>query len=256
MTTAQKINVPVLTYHSIDESGSVISTAPETFRRQMEHLFSNGYKTVSLRELTGDLSVKKTPPPKTVVLTFDDGFRNFLTEAFPVLEKYDFTATVFLVTDFCGKHNDWEGNPADLPRSNLLDWNEIKRLSEYGIEFGSHTKTHPDLTELSSEKAKAEIVESKSVIEDRLGEKVETFAYPYGKFDSETKRIAAQNYGAACSTNLGKIGFDSDPFALERLDTYYLSNPKVFKRLAARSFDRYMTFRQTMRAVKSAFYSI
>jgi peptidoglycan/xylan/chitin deacetylase (PgdA/CDA1 family) len=234
----------------------VISTAPETFRRQMEHLFQNDYKTVSLKQLADDLTDKKTPPPKTVVLTFDDGFRNFLTEAFPVLEKYNFTATVFLVTDFCGKYNDWEGNPPALPRSKLLDWSEIKELSDYGIEFGSHTETHPDLTKISAEKIRAEITDSKSVIEDRLSEKVETFAYPYGRFNSESKRITAQNYGAACSTNLGKVGFDSDLLALERLDTYYLSNPKIFKRLTARSFDRYMTFRQTMRAVKSAFHSI
>lgn len=251
MQVTQKISVPVLTYHSIDESGSVISTAPETFRRQMKFLFDNDYRVTTLNELINDLMTHKTPLPKTVALTFDDGFRNFFEQAFPVLEEHNFKATVFLVTNFCGKHNDWEGNPPELPRSKLLDWGEIKELSEYGIEFGSHTRTHPNLTEISPEEFETEIVESKTEIENKLGKEVTTFAYPFGSFNFLVKQIAAENFKAACSTNLGKVQFGSDLFALERLDTYYLSNPKVFKKLSARSFDRYMHLRQILRDFKS-----
>lgn len=251
MQVSQKISVPVLTYHSIDESGSVISTAPEIFRRQMEFLCENEYRAVSLKELINDLLAHKTPPPKTVALTFDDGFRNFFEEAFPVLENYDFRATVFLVTDFCGKHNDWEGNPPELPRSKLLDWQEIKELSEYGIEFGSHTRSHHNLTRAAAGEIKKEIVGSKKEIEDRLGREVSTFAYPFGDFNRAVKKIAAENFKAACSTNLGKVRAGSDFFALERLDAYYLSNPKIFTKLSAKSFDRYMQLRQLLRDFKS-----
>lgn len=251
MQITQKISIPVLTYHSIDESGSVISTAPETFRWQMKFLFENDYRAVSLKELIDDLHAHKTPLSKTVALTFDDGFRNFFEEAFPVLENYDFRATVFLVTDFCGKYNDWEGNPPELSRSKLLGWKEIKELSEYGIEFGSHTRTHKDLTKCLPEKVEAEIIESKSEIENKLGKSVTTFAYPFGDFNGAVKQIAAENFKAACSTNLGKVQAGSDFFALERLDTYYLSNPKIFKKLSATSFDRYMQVRQILRDFKS-----
>jgi peptidoglycan/xylan/chitin deacetylase (PgdA/CDA1 family) len=249
--TRQKISVPVLTYHSIDASGSVVSTAPETFRRQMEFLYQNGYRAVSLGELISELMTPKPPLPKTVALTFDDGFRNFSERAFPALEKYGFRATVFLVTDFCGRYNDWAGNPKELQRSKLLGWGEIKQLSEAGIEFGSHTRTHKNLTKCLPEVLEAEIVDSKKKIEDKLGLKTTTFAYPFGSFNRDVKSVAAENFEAACSTNLGKVRPESDLFALERIDTYYLSNPEILKKLPAKSFDVYLRVRQLLRDFKA-----
>ncbi len=252
---AKKMNltnkVPILTYHSIDESGSIISTAPEVFRRQMRHLSENDYQVVSLDALVKSVIENKTPSPKTVALTFDDGFQNFYTTAFPVLEEYGFQATVFLVTDFCGKNNDWAGNPPNLPPSRLLSWQEIKELRDYGIEFGSHTRTHPDLTRISVAEATCETVESKAAIENALGTKVTTFAYPFGKFNMSVRAIAEKTFEAACSTNLGKMQGTSDYFSLERIDTYYLSNPKIFASLSSKTFDRYLRFRQSLRGFKS-----
>jgi peptidoglycan/xylan/chitin deacetylase (PgdA/CDA1 family) len=251
MQVTQKVNVPILTYHSLDNSGSVISTAPEIFRRQMQYLSENGYKVVTLKELINSLSEHHTPFLKTVALTFDDGFQNFLTEAFPVLEEYNFKATVFLVTDFCGKNNDWAGNPPDFPSSKLLSWQEIKELHDYGIEFGNHTRTHPDLTKISESRAESEINESKNAIENALGSEVTTFAYPFGKFNPAVKQIVENKFKAACSTNLGKVQTGSDFYSLERLDTYYLTNPRIFNHLSSNAFDKYMFFRQTMREFKA-----
>ena len=251
MKITQKVNVPILTYHSLDESGSVISTAPEVFRQQMKFLSENGYQVIRLNELINSLSEHRTPFLKTVALTFDDGFQNFFTEAFPILQEFGFKATVFLVTDFCGKNNDWAGNPSDFSPSKLLSWSEIKELHDYGIEFGNHTRTHPDLTKISDSQLKSEIIESKAKIEDSLGSEVTTFAYPFGKFNSFVKQAVEKNHKAACSTNLGKIQSGSDYFSLERVDTYYLSNPQIFNRLSSQSFDGYMFFRQIMRDVKA-----
>lgn len=254
-TRAKKMNltnkVPILTYHSIDESGSIISTAPEVFRRQMKHLSEADYRVVPLNALVKAVSENKMLSPKTVALTFDDGFQNFYTTAFPVLEQYGFQATVFLVTDFCGKNNDWAGNPPDFPPSRLLAWQEIKELRDYGIEFGSHTRTHPDLTKISNSEATRETVESKAAIENALGTKVTTFAYPFGKFNIAVRACAEKNFAAACSTNLGKMQGTSDFFSLERIDTYYLSNPKIFAALSSKTFDRYLQFRQSLRDFKS-----
>ena len=246
----QTVNLPILTYHSIDDSGSVISTAPEVFRRQMKFLSEASYKVVSLDKLVNALADGKTFSPKTVALTFDDGFQNFYAAAFPVLEQYDFKATVFLVTDCCGKYNDWADNPPNLPRSKMLDWSEIKNLNKYGIEFGSHTRTHPDLTQISTAQAESEMIESKAIIEDLLGCAVTTFAYPYGKFNHSVKQTAGRNFQAACSTNLGKVQRESDFFSLERIDTYYLSNLKVFNALSSKKIDRYLQFRQILRDFK------
>lgn len=245
------MKIPVLTYHSIDESGSVISTAPETFRRQIEFLSENEYCVLPLGKIVEKLIANEPLSPKTIALTFDDGFQNFYTAAFPILAAHDFPATVFLVTEFCGKFNDWSGNPPGFPRSRILSWKEIKELQALGIEFGAHTQTHRDLTAIPTSDAKREIACSRASIEDNTGERINLFAYPYGKFDSSVKSFAEKNYRAACSVKLGKICPASNLFMLERIDSYYLSSPRVFNSLASKSFDRYLQFRQLLRDVKS-----
>lgn len=245
--------IPILTYHSIDESGSVISTATDIFQTQMKLLADANYNVISLNELTRILTAGERLPAKTAVLTFDDGFQNFYSQAFPILEQYGFKATVFLVTDYCDKYNDWAGNPPELPRSKVLSWEEIREMDRFGIEFGSHTRSHPDLTKLPVNQIKSEMSGSKRAIEDALGRKVETFAYPFGKHNVEIKQIAKENFTAACSTNLGKVRPNSDFFSLNRLDSYYLKNPRLFGMLSSKPFDRYIQFRQAMRIVKSLF---
>lgn len=245
--------IPVLTYHSIDESGSVISTDAATFRGQMKILKESDFNVVSLGNLIKNFGENKSLPDKTIVLTFDDGFQNFYADAFPILAEYGFIATVFLVTNYCEKYNDWEGNLPTLERSKLMSWSEIKELHNHGIEFGAHSLSHPDFTKISLEEVERELVESKSVIEDKLGSSVETFAYPYGKFNNDVKRLTAQNYAVACSTNLGKVKENSDFYSLERVDTYYLKDERIFKSLDSVSFDYYLQFRQVMRNLKRLF---
>ncbi len=217
----------------------------------MKYLSDAGYVAMTLRELVAMLKSETLLPVKPVVLTFDDGFRNFYTEAFPVLSEFNFKVTVFLVTDFCGKYNDWPGNPSQLPRSELLSWQEDRELNEYGIEFGSHTRTHQDLTKLTPEKVKAEIIESKTAIANALGREAVTFAYPFGRSSVANREIARANFEAACSTDLGKVQVRSDFSSLNRIDAYYLANQRLFEMFSSAAFDNYMSFRQVMRNVKS-----
>lgn len=242
--------IPILTYHSIDESNSVISVSREAFRRQMSYLRRANYNTVSLKELAEGFGKNTVFAPKTIALTFDDGFRNFYTDALPVLDEFGFTATVFLVTDYCGKRNEWEAGTA-IPLMDLLKWSEVKESIKRGIEFGAHTRTHPDLTRLAAAEAEREVVESKLAIEDRTGCEVTTFAYPFGRFNASVKRLAASNFDAAVSTNLGRARSDSDVFALKRVDAYYLSNQRLFDSMGSKRFDCYMGLRHGMRKLKS-----
>ena len=251
MAAAKRI--PILTYHSIDDSRSVVSTAPDVFRRQMKHLSETGLRGISLEALLAHAADKRAFPADSVVLTFDDGFRNFYRTAFPILDQYGFKATVFLVTDYCGKKNNWPGNPPHLASMPLMSWAEVRELKSNAIEFGAHTRTHPDLTRITETQVKRETVESKDAIENEIGGKVTTFAYPYGRMNRRVKEIVAENFDAACSTNLGTTGVDSDLFSLERIDTYYLSRPWVFDSLLSKRFDRYMKFRQALRDVKGRF---
>ncbi len=225
--------------------------SPAMFRRQMKYLSDAGYTSLPLREVAESLKQGLKLPDKSVVLTFDDGFKNFYTHAYSVLSEYNFGATVFLVTDFCGKFNDWSGNPPELPRSELLSWSEIKMLNDAGIEFGSHTKTHPDLTQLSHAEAETEIISSKAAIEDALGKEAVTFAYPFGRHNSTVRDIAAANFNASCSVALGKMTPQSDFSSLERIDAYYLKNQRLLEMLPSATFDRYMSVRQILRSAKS-----
>ena len=248
-----KLKVPVITYHSIDNSGSVISTSPVVFRRQMKHLADGGHCVVSLGELVGSFKTGTRLPAKPVVLTFDDGFGNFYTEAFPVLSEYGLLRYVFLVTDYCGKVNDWPGNSDEIPRSKLLSWHEVRELDRHGIEIGSHTMTHPDLTRLTANEIEQEIIGSQTEIEDAVGRKAATFAYPFGWKNEMVKRIVANIFDAACSTELGKVSAASDFYSLCRLDSYYLSNQRLFEMHSSAIFDNYMRFRQALRSVRHSF---
>jgi peptidoglycan/xylan/chitin deacetylase (PgdA/CDA1 family) len=244
------VQIPILTYHSIDSSGSIISTDPEIFRAQMKILVDENYNVQPLSKIVESLKNKEKIAPKTIALTFDDGFKNFYYRAFPVLSAYGFPATVFLVTDYCGRYNDWRGNPLKFPRTRLLSWAEIKFLAMNNIEFGAHTRTHPDLTKIPITAAEREILQSKSIIEGKIGKKVQTFAYPFGKFNQCTKQIVAEHFEAAVSVNLNKAGADSDLYTLERIDAYYLSDTRIFSALDSLLGDFYLMIRRSLRRLK------
>lgn len=246
-------SIPILTYHSLDESRSVISTSPSTFKKQMEYLWEKGYKTLSLSEVI-NLTYKREPfREKTIVITFDDGYKNVYTEALPVLKKYGFKGTVFLVTDYCGKFNNWPSQRNSIERRPLLSWAEIEEMHKYGIEFGAHTLTHPDLTQIPIQQAEHEIVESKVKIQDYLCVEVQVFAYPYGRYNSEVKEIVQNNFEGACSNKLGKLEIDCNPYVLKRVDMYYLSNHRLFSIVSTTNIlDWYLRIRQIFREVKKS----
>lgn len=246
-------NIPILTYHSLDESRSVISTSPVTFKKQMEYLWKNGYQALSLSEAVSFIHLKKAFPEKTFVITFDDGYQNACTEAFPVLKQYGFKGTVFLVTDYCGKYNNWPGHSRRIERRPLLSWSEIKEMQQSGMEFGAHTLTHPDLTRLTIQQAEQEILQSKDRIQDHLGMGVQVFAYPYGKYDAKIKEIVRRHFRGACSSKLGTVEQDCDPYALRRVDMYYLSKTMLFRALSTHALDWYLGVRQAFRELKEVF---
>ena len=221
------------------------------FARQISTLANAGYAAITLRELVSRMNNRSSLPERAVVLTFDDGFKNFYSEAFPILNDHGYRATVFLVTDFCGKHNDWAGNPPKLPRSEILKWSEVRELSGNGVEFGSHTKTHPDLTRTSAAVLEDEILNSKSALDDALGTETVSFAYPFGRVNQAAKALVAEHFKAGVSTVLGKVTSSSDLFALERVDAYYLSDQRILDRIETPLFDNYMRLRQMLRNAKA-----
>lgn len=230
----------ILTYHSLDDSGSVISAHPEVFARQMELLADSGTRVVRLSELGG-------APEPALALTFDDGFQNFAEVAAPVLACRGFPATVFLVTDYCGGNNNWPSQRPRIPRLPLMSWSTIAELSRAGLEFGAHTATHPDLAQLDETAAGQEILSSKKRVEDATGKAVAAFAYPYGSMPVAARRVVAENFAVGCSTRLGFVTESSPPEALERLDVYYLSRLSLFRNLFSPPARWYLGFRGALR---------
>lgn len=245
--------LPILTYHSFDDTGSVVSTAPSVFERQMACLFQQGYRTLSLSEAVRLLREQQPFPKKTFVLTFDDGYQSAYSKAFPVLQAYSFHATIFLITEYCGKHNNWPSHESPVGVQPLLSWSEIREMHHYGMEFGAHTLSHPDLTKISIKKAEQEIIASKVAIQDCLGHDVSMFAYPYGWQNPSILNMVKPYFQGACSTKLGSLSPNCDPYLLKRIDMYYLSHTSNLAKITTREFDWYLGVRQAAREVKQFF---
>jgi peptidoglycan/xylan/chitin deacetylase (PgdA/CDA1 family) len=242
-------SVAILTYHSLDDSGSVLSTEPWRFAEQMKILHDQPCQVVSLAEAQRALA-DGGPGQDLVALTFDDGFHNFAEHGLPVLRHYQFPATVFLVTDFCGKTNSWPSQPVGIEPRSLLGWRLVQEIAGSGITFGSHTRTHPDLTRLSPRSVERELRDSRLILEAALGQPVDSLAYPYGAHKAAVRRAAAGEYRLACSTGLGYCAAGSDPYGLERLDTYYLRNLHLFRELFSPRAQAYFRARRLMRDLR------
>jgi len=206
-------------YHKVSPNrveGKVekLRVTPEKFDRQMGYLFNHGYKTVTGEEFITFCKGRLPFPERRIILSFDDGYRDNFLYAFPILQKYDFTAIVFLVSGCLGSTSEWDkGGPEPL-----LSWKEIEEMQQGGVEFGSHSHTHRLLPSLPREEIRQEISRSKGIIEDRLSRPVDFFSYPWGKFNLELENIVRNcGYKAAFSTLPGKNGPSEDIFALKRV---------------------------------------
>ena len=232
----------ILTYHSIDDSGSVISVSPAQFRRHMQILAEKRIRVVPLS------AIRDTPG--AVALTFDDGYRNFLEIAAPVLAEHGFPATVFVVSGHCGSDNGWPGQPAFVPRLPLMSWRELEQVAAQGITIGAHSATHPFLTRLSAEQIRAELSGCRQVIETRLGVSADTLVYPYGDSDARVRQVASEVFRLACGTRLDFLTPADDPFDLPRIDAYYARDPGWFARLFSMSGRTYIALRRWARTWK------
>lgn len=199
--------IPILMYHHIDENSKIskLSVAPESFQRQMEFLYKHRYNVVALEKIVDLIKRRERIPPKTLAISFDDGYKDNYTYGFPVLKKYGFPATIFVVVNHIGKN----GN---------LSWDEAMEMSKCGISIGSHGMSHSWLPDMNEERLKNEIANSKKILESKLNKEVSLYSYPGGGFNDKVKEIVKEaGYKGACATNPGKRHPKYDPYALKRL---------------------------------------
>lgn len=219
--------VPVLVYHNLAPEARgrlVISVA--AFEQQMQYLESEGYRVVSLDALVAYTGLGGQLPRKSVVLTFDDGYRSFLQHAYAILKKHGFPATLFVYTDYVG------GSP------NAMSWDDLRRLADEGFTIGAHSKTHSDLRRRPGETADAfaqrmqvELAQPLQLFRTRLGREPRFLAYPYGAHDEDVIR-KVQDYGYTAAFSVRREGNASFvyPLRLHRSQIYSEMTLKDFAR--------------------------
>jgi peptidoglycan/xylan/chitin deacetylase (PgdA/CDA1 family) len=241
--------IPVITYHGLDDHPSPLFVSPHQFELHLKALADAGRKTLLAGQVLDLLRRNEPLPAEAVVITFDDGYESVFREAWPRLRAFGFTATVFLVTDYCGRDNRWPGQPASVPIRPLLSWTQVGALSVEGCEFGAHTRTHPALVSLPLSQALTEILESQVAISERIGQKARVFAYPYGAANSDLRQIVRDHFDGALGTRLGMVQGHSDRYDLERIDAYYLT-PGWIQTLNTSGFRLYLYIRRILRSTR------
>jgi peptidoglycan/xylan/chitin deacetylase (PgdA/CDA1 family) len=240
-----RMRVPVLMYHSISEKRLQVShryfetsTPPPVFRRHMQLLRDAGYSVVKLDAIGSALSSMVAARNRFAAISFDDGYEDFYSNAFPVLQSFGYPSTMFLPTAFIGRPG------PGLEGRGHLNWGQVRELHAAGIEFGSHTVNHLQLAAAPEKEIPAQIIDSKAAIEQRIGGSVAGFAYPL-RFPEENRRLVAlirntlisSGYRYGVCTSIGNVGTKDDRFFMKRLPVNAFDDDAFFLAKLSGAYD-------------------
>lgn len=225
-----------------------ISVSPEIFSAQMKFLADNDFMVIDLDDFLKWKETNQRIPPKTVILTFDDGFEDNYTNVFPVLKRHSFKAILSIITEYVGRDAPFPWISQSLSEEKTdkrtgmpLSKSQLKALSDYGITIASHTRRHISLSRLDKQKVREEIFGSKKDLEEMLNKRVRYLTYPYGSwgdFDDMTKRLVqSAGYEAALSTKVGHNSLKSDFYELRRIPIFDIDGVANFKRKVRGAYD-------------------
>ena len=197
--------LPVLMYHSISTKyDRSICVSAESFENQIKWMYDNGYHSINADQLFEAFEYDVPLPDKAVMITFDDGFGDNYKVAWPILQKYGFVATFFIVTDYVKPYS--------------IDWEQLQDLVASGNSIGSHTVHHYNMASLNTYQQEKELRESKKALEEGLGISIRTFCYPYGGYNKSTTSLVQQTgYSLCFTTNEGRVFYNSDHLKLKRV---------------------------------------
>lgn len=203
--------VPILAYHEVVADDEMYSVDPDQFEAQLNYLKQEGYHSVSLHDVFEAREGRGVLPDKPIVLTFDDGYEDNYTQALPLMEKYGFSGTVFIISSKPDDPDEGEG---------YLSWDEIRMMQGRHTEIGSHTVNHVALSDLSFAEKQQEMMNSKQTIEKQIGRSVEFLAYPFGAYDKECFELLRNaGYRGACAGVPGyNMPDDKNPYRLKRVN--------------------------------------
>ena len=220
------MKIPVLLYHSISNDNSSMSLNINFFENQMKYLKNNGFQTVDFNEIDPNLKSKKQ-----IIITFDDGYKDILNNALPILKKYNFKATSFFVTNLIGQNNSWDVKKKSYIKKEIMNPSDILQWISSGMHIGSHSHNHVDLTKISEEKLLYELEFSKKFLEDKFDNKNNIFCYPYGKVNENVHYHTKKFYSKAVTTNRSR-------YSLKRHNTHLIPRIDMGKNFS--SFKLYL----------------
>ncbi len=227
--------LPILLYHNVrplrvkDPFG--LSVAPDQFERQMHWIANHGYQTIWPSDWLAAMRAGTPLSEKAVMLTFDDGYADLVEHALPVLRRYGLKAAAYVVTKRVGLTNTWD-EVNGLRTMRLMNADQIRESAEQGIEFGSHTRTHPHLTSLDEQRLTDEIEGSRDDLQTLLGGEVLSFAYPFGDGaqSSNVREHLIRTYQLGMTIFEGLNSIETNPYELRRLAILPSDSLQVFER--------------------------
>ncbi|MBB2911151.1 peptidoglycan/xylan/chitin deacetylase (PgdA/CDA1 family) [Streptosporangium becharense] len=228
------IRVPILMYHSVSARPNAetkpLAVHPSAFADQLAYLADRGFTPLTVADLVATLHKNndRSLPERPIVLTFDDGYADFHSEALPVLERHGFPSTVFLTS---GWVSDAGKDAAGRPLDTMLSWAQAREAVSCGVEIGGHSHSHPQLDQLRDDELRQELRRNKALLEDKIGSLVSTMAYPYGYSSARVRReVRRAGYWAACAVNNAIAADRHDVLALPRLTVAQGTSMKMFSR--------------------------
>ena len=243
--TRNSAPIPILMYHSIcvppqDEVMRSIHVKPRSFANQMWILHKLGYTGLSMTELEPYLRGEKTG--KVVGITFDDGYKNNLTQAAPLLARYNFRATCYVVSSAIGRDNFWDRG-VGIPPNPIMSRDDLQAWLRLGMEVGCHTHSHPDLTQTNLQKQRTELQRSKLELETITQTEVAHLCYPYGRYNQQSIALAEDfGYRTATTMRRGRATITDHPLQLPRIPITFHTRPHLFAlKLLTRYEDRRAT---------------
>jgi peptidoglycan/xylan/chitin deacetylase (PgdA/CDA1 family) len=237
--------LPILTYHHVGSPKPnvypLLTVSPYRFERQIRWLARHGYSSISTNDWVAWLTERRPIPGKSVLITFDDGYEDLIQYALPVLSRYGLKGVVYVVTDLLGKVNEWDQR-AGWGELRLMTQDQIIESAAKGIEFGSHTRSHPDLRTLSHNELEDELFGSADDLRKILGIAPTSFAYPYGHFNRTVSEFAALVYITSVTVVEGICSQNDDLNLMPRI---WIRPDEGLSRFAQRvKFARIFTLRQ------------
>lgn len=220
--------IPVLNYHHVhDEADPSFRVTPQLLRQHIQYLLDDGFRPIHLDQMIrfkGTMGTAGNP----LLITVDDGYEDFLLNAWPILRAFDVPCTLFVISDYLGKWNDWDG--LRKARYKHLGVSELSMLAAAGITLGSHSRTHPILTQLTPHRLLTEVRDSKRVLEDRLGVSIRAIAYPGGHANRQVCAVSGCFYELGFATELEAGASVGQPYCIPRIDASFCPDVQSLQR--------------------------